>query len=92
MARVREVIDQALGLPLKQRAQVALELIASLETEPLDNPAEVERAWQTEISRRLRTIDAGTAELVPWSVAEREIEADLAKLRRARKPRRKRAR
>jgi putative addiction module component (TIGR02574 family) len=94
MARAREVLDQALSLSTKDRARIAHELIVSLDDAPVDDPAEVERAWTQEIERRLEEVDAGTAQLVPWNVAEREIKSDLAKARRlrARKTRRKRAR
>jgi len=94
MARVRDVIDQALELPLKQRARVAHELLTSLDDGPAEDPAAVDRSWAEEIGRRVDAIEAGTAKSVPWSTAEREIRADLAKIRRARvrRDRRKRAR
>lgn len=52
-------------LPLAKRAQLAQRLIASLDLEAVDDPAEVERAWEDEIRRRLAELEAGTAELIP---------------------------
>ncbi|MEW5930908.1 MAG: addiction module protein [Gemmatimonadota bacterium] len=36
-----------------------------LHEDTADDPAEVERAWEEEIRRRLAELDAGTAELIP---------------------------
>jgi putative addiction module component (TIGR02574 family) len=55
---------EALELPARERAQLAHRLIASLD-EATDDPAEVERAWEEEIRRRLAELEAGTAELIP---------------------------
>ena len=80
-----------MGLPLKQleaealelssceRAQLARRLIVSLDDDPVDDPAEVERAWESEIRRRVAEIDAGTAELIP-------AEEVFAELRARRRP------
>ena len=84
MARVRDVLNQALHLPLKQRARIAHELLTSLDEGPAEDPADVERSWAQEIGRRLAAIDDGTAKSVPWSKVERELRADLAKARRSR--------
>ena len=82
MARVRDVLNQALHLPLKQRARVAHELLTSLDQGPAEDPADVDRSWAEEIGRRFVAIDAGTAKSVPWSTVERKLKADLAKSRR----------
>jgi hypothetical protein len=83
MARVRDVLNQALHLPLKQRARVAHELLTSLDQGPAEDPADVDRSWAKEIGQRLAAIDAGTAKSVPWSTVERQLKADLAKARRS---------
>jgi len=53
--------QQALELSEADRAELAWELVASL-----DGPADsdVTEAWDKEIVRRLAEIDAGTAELI----------------------------
>lgn len=50
---------ELLELSTRDRAHLAHRLIASLDTEPEDDPAEVERAWTTEIERRLAEYRAG---------------------------------
>lgn len=84
MARVRDLLTQALDLPLKQRAHIAQALLHSLDDGPPEDPAEVERAWAEEISRRADDIRTGKVKTVAWSTVEREIKEDLAKIRRAR--------
>ena len=58
---VEELRRQALGLPETDRAELAWDLVASL-----DGPADsdVTEAWDKEILKRLAEIDAGTAELI----------------------------
>jgi putative addiction module component (TIGR02574 family) len=82
-----------LDLPLKQRARLAHELLTSLDDGPAEDPADVDQSWAEEIGRRVDAIEAGTAKSVPWSTVQREIKADLAKVRRAcarRRPKRAR--
>jgi len=61
------VVDQIIGNALKQpetdRARIAEALIASL-----DAPADrnIELAWQTEIDKRLREMDSGDVNCIPW--------------------------
>ena len=55
----------ALDLPVTERARLAKLLIASLDEEPAEDPAEVERAWEQEIYRRLEEIRSGKAKLIP---------------------------
>lgn len=88
MARARDVIDQALTLPLKQRARVAHEILISLDGGPPDeDPAEVERAWSDELGRRLDRVKAGTAKLYDWEEVRRTISADLRRISHGRTPR-----
>lgn len=61
------VADEILGRALKQpdtdRARIAEALIASLDA-PTDQ--ETEKAWQAEIDKRLREIDSGAVQCIPW--------------------------
>ncbi len=57
--------SEALDLPVTERARLAKLLIASLDEEPLDDPAEVEKAWEKEIYHRLEQIRSGKAKLIP---------------------------
>ena len=53
----------ALQLSVKERAELAADLLASLDGEP---DADVEAAWAAEIERRARRVRAGDGELEDW--------------------------
>lgn len=61
---LRQLEAEALELSARERAQLAHRLLVSLDDEA-DDPAEVERAWEEEIRRRLAEVESGTAELIP---------------------------
>ena len=69
-----EVLADALRLEPDARAEVAAELLASL-----DGPADpdAEAAWDAEIERRIEAIEAGTIRLEPWAEVKRRIERDV---------------
>ena len=71
---VAAVLADALRLSEDARAELAVELIASL-----DGPADADAgaAWAAEIERRVASIDAGTARLEPWDTVRRRIERDV---------------
>jgi len=46
-----------------------------MDDEIVDDPVEVERAWDAEIRRRLAELDAGTAELIPAEEVFAELRA-----------------
>jgi len=51
--QARQVLDEALRLPIEERADVAAELLRSLdEADAALSPEEVERRWAEEITRR----------------------------------------
>ena len=68
------VLADALRLDLDARAQLATELLASL-----DGPADpnAEAAWAVEIERRVAAIEAGTVRLEPWEDVKRRVEKEL---------------
>jgi putative addiction module component (TIGR02574 family) len=70
----QDVLADALRLEPDSRAEVAAELLASL-----DGPAEpdAEAAWDAEIERRITAIEAGTIRLEPWAEVKRRIERDV---------------
>ena len=70
----KRLLHEALGLPTDERAELAAELIASL-----DGPAdpEAEAAWDVEIERRIAAIEAGTIRLEPWTEVKRRIEKEI---------------
>jgi putative addiction module component (TIGR02574 family) len=69
-----ELRSRLLELPRAKRAELALELITSLD-EGAD--ADAEPAWLDEVERRLRDIDAGTATLEEWSAVRDRIRSRL---------------
>jgi len=68
------VLADALRLNDQARAELAVELIASLDG-PAD--ADTDAAWADEIERRVASIEAGTATLEPWDKVRRRIERDV---------------
>ena len=71
---IQSVLADALRLEPDARAQVASELLASLDG-PVD--ADAEAAWDAEIDRRIQAIETGTIVLEPWSEVKRRIERDI---------------
>jgi putative addiction module component (TIGR02574 family) len=68
------VLANALRLGPHERAELASELLASL-----DGPADpdAEKAWAIEIKRRVRAIEDGTAKLESWQDVKRRIENEI---------------
>ncbi len=64
-------------MPLDERADVAAQLLASLDDAAADDPAEVEAAWAAEIERRARRVIAGETLGVPWEDVRRRADAEL---------------
>jgi len=71
--QTEEVLRETLKLPMEARAALAGSLLDSLD-DMIDEDAEA--AWDVEIARRVREIDEGRAELVPWTEARRRIVGD----------------
>jgi putative addiction module component (TIGR02574 family) len=76
-SRAQELLREALALPLSERADVAAELLASLDDAAAEHPADVEAAWATEIERRARRVMAGESTGIPWQDVRRRAEAEL---------------
>ena len=78
-AILKDIEEQALQLPLKERSELVLRLIVSLDGEPEDSPEAIAQAWDQEIARRVAEIDAGTAKLIPHEEVLTEIDELLKK-------------
>lgn len=78
-SRAQEVLREALSLPIDQRADVAAELLASLDDAGSEDVAEVEAAWAAEIQRRAHRVMAGESAGIPWEDVRRRAEAELRK-------------
>ena len=68
------VLADALQLDVKARAELAAELIASL-----DGPADPDAAtaWAAEIQRRVKALESGTEQLESWEDAKRRISSEI---------------
>jgi putative addiction module component (TIGR02574 family) len=72
MATQLEVLEaEALKLPVKERAEFAQRLLASLDPEN-------EELWSAEVERRIAEIESGAAQVVPIAEALAQVRATLA--------------
>ncbi len=76
-SRAQELLREALSLPIDERADVAAELLASLDDVGSEDVARVEAAWAAEIERRARRVMAGESAGIPWEDVRRRAEAEL---------------
>ncbi|WP_405230380.1 addiction module protein [Lentisalinibacter sediminis] len=74
-ATLDKLRSEALALSELERAQLAYELVRSLD-QPAD--ADAGSAWDKEILKRLRSIDAGTAKLVDRDELRSRLEQRLS--------------
>ena len=76
--RAQAILRDALALPAHERADVAAELLASLDEPAAQNPAEVEAAWAREIERRARRVMSGESAGEPWGDVRARVARRLA--------------
>ena len=65
-SRAQKLLREALTLPAEERADVAAELLASLDEAPPEDRAEVEATWAKEIDRRARLVMSGESIGESW--------------------------
>ena len=65
--RAQSLLHEALPLSTDERADVAAELLASLDDPGTEDPASVQAAWATEIERRARRVLSGESSGEPWA-------------------------
>jgi putative addiction module component (TIGR02574 family) len=70
----RELMQKALALPEGERMALIRVLIESLDDA---TDADVEQAWDEEISRRIADLDSGRARTVSWKEVQQRITARL---------------
>ena len=73
----QEVLREALALPVDERANVAAELLASLDEGSDEDPTAVEAAWAAEIETRARRVTSGESSDIPWEDVRARAEAEL---------------
>lgn len=64
------VLEEALKLSATERAEVAEQLLSSLDEIP---DANVEQAWQEEVQRRLQQVERGEVKTIPWEEVQRRL-------------------
>jgi putative addiction module component (TIGR02574 family) len=76
--RAQELLREALALPVDERADVAAQLLASLDNGEVATE-DIEAAWGVEIERRARRVLAGQSEGIPAEDVRKRAEAELRK-------------
>jgi putative addiction module component (TIGR02574 family) len=76
-----ELLAHVLRLPRHERAQVAEELLSSLEESSED---EVAVAWAEELDRRSREMAEGKVQPIEWKAARAELLEELGQRRASR--------
>jgi hypothetical protein len=69
----RDLLEEALELPLDERAKMAAELLESLQ----EAEAEVEEAWATEIRNRVAAARAGELASTDWRTVLARVEREV---------------
>jgi len=64
-----ELLKKALALPDHERAELAGDLLDSLDTTVDDD---TDAAWQEEIARRLKDVESGKVKTIPWEEVRRK--------------------
>jgi putative addiction module component (TIGR02574 family) len=77
MTNANEILEAAMSLPPEARAQIADQLLASLDPAQ----AEVDAAWEPEIERRVREIEEGRVQLVPHDEVMSHVRDHLRSMR-----------
>ncbi|GAA4168547.1 addiction module protein [Gryllotalpicola koreensis] len=78
---VTTVLETARALSHEQRAELAHQLLLTLEEDVDDEtPAEVDAAWNEVIDRRVAEVVNGTAELIDGEESRARVRTLLAKL------------
>jgi len=81
MATKDELLADVLKLPRDQRAELAHELLRSLDERTADDSATTEAAWEEELCRRADEILSGTGKTVDAFEAIRRVREDLRRRR-----------
>lgn len=69
----RDLLTEALELPLDERAKMAAELLESLQ----EAEAEVEEAWASEIQKRVAAARAGELASTDWRAVLERVEREV---------------
>ena len=78
--RAQALLQAALTLPPDERAEVATELLASLD-DSSEDPSAVQTAWAKEIERRARGALAGESTGEPWEDVRERVAQRLVSMK-----------
>jgi putative addiction module component (TIGR02574 family) len=81
-ATLKEIEEQALRLPPKERDELIHRLIVSIDGESEDSLEAIAKAWDEEIARRVADMEAGRTEWIPAEEVFKEVDAIIAGQRR----------
>lgn len=73
------VLREALTLPSRERAEVAAELLASLDESSMDDAEAVRAAWVDELEHRARRALSGADTGEPWEALRDRVRNKLAR-------------
>lgn len=73
--RTQRVLQDALELSRSERAEVASDLLASLDEEP-DVNAEEDAAWAAELERRVKDAVENPDDGIPWETVRAELHSE----------------
>lgn len=82
MSPAIRVRTAAMQLDRQERADLARQLIASLDEDVDTAGDDVEAAWLDEVERRLSDAEGEPAKFEPWEIVEERIAARLRDMRR----------
>jgi putative addiction module component (TIGR02574 family) len=74
MTAAERLLTEALGLPERERADLAARLLESLDEA---DGRDVDEDWAAEIERRCAAIDAGDAVTSDWNQVRQRIEREI---------------
>jgi putative addiction module component (TIGR02574 family) len=64
--------EEVLALPAQERARIASDLLASLDSEAVEED-EIDRLWSVETQRRAAMLDSGDAGTLTWDDIEQRF-------------------
>ena len=64
--------EEVLALPTQERARIASDLLASLDSETVDE-TEIDDLWSVETQRRAAMLDTGDARTLTWGEIEQRF-------------------
>lgn len=70
---------EAMDLPEGERAELAAELLVSLEPNAVDDDTDVSSLWSTEIERRARHVIEGASSTESWATVRQRLADSLGR-------------